>query len=299
MAQPQLEIVPTGPSKTFVFKIDRDLWPVYHYHPEYDILLSLKDLAGDFISGDYVGRLGKGTLIMNGPNVPHALHSPRAEERDWSRPALAVIQFSRESLGEDLLNKVEMQSIRNFLDDAKFGFEFTGDSASTAAEMILEMEHQNPLEQFTQLLRLLHFFAETDEKHALASPAYSPSLNAKNVSRLDKVLTYLQEHKTDNITLEQVAEVAKMSPKSFCRFFKSHTGKTLVEYTNESKIGEACRLLLEDDRSISDVALDCGFQNLSNFNRRFKEIKGMTPREYRKQTNIDESVQSKPMPQSM
>ncbi|MEM9282777.1 MAG: hypothetical protein AAGA96_13195, partial [Verrucomicrobiota bacterium] len=75
MARPQLEFIPTGPSQALIFKIDRDIWPVYHYHPEFDILLSLKDHAGEFVSGDHIGRLREGTLFMNGPNIPHALHS--------------------------------------------------------------------------------------------------------------------------------------------------------------------------------------------------------------------------------
>ncbi len=75
MARPLLEVIPHGPTQAFVFKIDQDIWPVYHYHPEYDILLSLKDHAGEFLSGDHIGRLTRGTLIMNGPNIPHALHS--------------------------------------------------------------------------------------------------------------------------------------------------------------------------------------------------------------------------------
>jgi|TARA_B110000305_G_C19270830_1_gene554398 AraC-like DNA-binding protein len=296
MARPQLEFIPTGDSKALIFKIDRDVWPVYHYHPEFDILLSLKDHAGEFISGDHVGSLKKGTLFMNGPNIPHAVHSGKADERDWASPSLAVIQFSRKSLGEELLSKIELQPIREFLDEAKFGFEFSGEAAITGAELILEMEHQSPLERLMQLLKVLQFFAETGEKHSLASPAYSPSLREENISRLDEVLTYLQQHKTETLTLERVAAVAKMSPKSFCRFFKSNTGKTLIEYLHELKIGEACRLLLEDDRPISDVAFDCGFQNLSNFNRRFRQIKNTTPREFRRSIPIDPREQSMPLP---
>ncbi len=299
MARPQLEFISTGPSKALIFKIDRDIWPVYHYHPEFDILLSLKDHAGEFISGDHVGQLRKGTLFMNGPNIPHAVHSGRDDEKDWARPSLAVIQFSRASLGEELLSKMEMQAIREFLDEAKLGFEFSGATASAAAELILEMEHQNPLERFTQLLRLLQFFAESNERQTLASPAYSPSLNEKNISRLDEVLTFLQHSKTETITLERVASVAKMSPKSFCRFFKSNTGKTFIQYLHELRIGEACRLLLEDDRPVSDVAFDCGFHNLSNFNRRFRALKGTTPKQFRKRYRITSSEQMTPPPRSV
>lgn len=298
MARPQLEFIPTGPSQAMIFKIDRDIWPVYHYHPEFDILLSLKDHSGEFLSGDHIGRLQRGTLFMNGPNIPHALHSGKDDEGDWERPSLAVIQFSRESLGEDLLRKHEMQPVRDFLDEARFGFEFFGETARVAADLILEMEHQSPFDRFVQLLRLLHHFAGSEEKRSLASPAYSPSLKERDISRLDEVLGFLRRNKAEPVTLEAAAAVAKMSPKSFCRFFKANTGKTLVEYLHELRIGEACRLLLESDKTISETAFECGFNNLSNFNRRFREIKGVTPREYRRQIPIHPADQGRELPES-
>lgn len=298
MARPQLEVIPTGPTQAFVYKIDQDIWPVYHYHPEYDILFSLKDHAGEFLSGDHIGRLTRGTLIMNGPNIPHALHSGKPDESDPARPSLAVIQFSRESLGEDLLRKPEMQPVREFLQAAKRGYEFFGATAQRAGEWIVAMETQTPFERFVQLLRLLHHFAASEEKRPLASPVFSPSLKASDISRLDEVLAWLRRHRADPITLERAAAVAKMSPKSFCRFFKANTGKTLVEYLHELRVGEACRQLLENDRPVSEIALECGFNNLSNFNRRFRELKGMTPREFRRQTPIDPAEQGRELPVS-
>jgi AraC-like DNA-binding protein len=210
-----------------------------------------------------------------------------------------VIQFSRESLGEDLLRKHELQSVREFLDEARFGFEFDGATAEGAAALILAMEHQSSFERFVQLLRILHLFAASTEKRTLASPAYSPSLKERDITRLDEVLGYLRKNKTGAVTLEEVATVAKMSPKSFCRFFKANTGKTLVEYLHELRVGEASRQLLESDLPVSEIALECGFNNLSNFNRRFRELKGMTPREFRRQNPIDPAEQGRELPASI
>lgn len=296
MARPQLEFIPTGASQAMVFKIDRDVWPVYHYHPEFDILLSLKNHAGEFMSGDHIGRLTKGTLIMNGPNIPHALHSGIPDENDWDRPSLAVIQFSAESLGDDLLRKTEMQIIREFLDEARFGFEFHGHTADDAADRILAMRDQSPFERFLSLLHLLEFFAASEEKTPLTSPAFSPSLKEQDISRLGEVLSFLQLNKTNPVSLEEAAAVAKMSPKSFCRFFKANTGKTLIEYLHELRIGEACRRLLETNDPISEIAFDSGFQNLSHFNRRFRALKDTTPRDFRNQFTISPVDQALPFP---
>ncbi|MCB1061658.1 MAG: helix-turn-helix domain-containing protein [Verrucomicrobiae bacterium] len=281
-----------------VFKIDRDIWPVYHYHPEIDILLSLKDHRGRFISGDYTGPMERGTLIMNGPNIPHALYSGLADDEDWSKPSLAVIQFSEASLGEDLLERHELKPVRDFLQAARYGFEFFGETRHRAAELILAMQDQGELERFIQLLRLLRLLAESTERRVLASPAYSPSLRDRDISRLDRVIRHLHQSKSQALRLEDVAEVANLTPKSFCRFFRANTGKTLVQYVNALRVGEACRLLLETNAPVTEIAFQVGFNNLSNFNRRFRELKEMSPREYRSRLSIDASRQYQPMPEA-
>ena len=207
-----------------------------------------------------------------------------------------MIQFSAESLGDDLLRKTEMQVIREFLDEARFGFEFHGNTADEAADRILAMRDQSPFERLLSLLHLLEFLAASEEKTPLASPAFSPSLKEQDISRLGEVLSFLQLNKTNPVTLEETAAVAKMSPKSFCRFFKANTGKTLIEYLHELRIGEACRRLLETNDPISEIAFDSGFQNLSHFNRRFRALKGKTPRDFRNQFTISPVDQALPFP---
>ncbi len=295
MARPKLELVPTGESRALIYKIDRDLWPVYHYHPEIDILLILKN-HGEFISGDYIGRLEPGTLIMNGPNIPHALHTSETEEREWDRPAVAVIQFSRKSLGEDLLAKVEMQEIHHFLEDARNGFEFFGETRIAAKKIMLSMADLSELERVIELFRLLHLLAKSPERQEMASAAYSPSLRDRDINRIDTIIRYLQAHKSEPITLEQVAAMVHMSPKSFCRFFKTNTGKTLIQYVNELRIGEACEKLMQTDQAIIEIAFDVGFNNLSNFNRRFKALKSRSPREFRKLARHNPDFQDLPLP---
>ena len=299
MAKPQREAITATANRALVFKIDRDVWPVYHYHPEIDILLSLKNHAGRYISGDHVGALERGTLIMNGPNIPHALHSGRPDDGTWDRPSLAVIQFSEASLGEEFLGRHEMRTIRDFLKAARFGFEFTGEARVVGESMILAMEAMNELERFIQLLRLLQeLAARPEDRKVLASPAFSPSLREQDISRLDRVIQFLHEEKARSLTLEEVAEVAGLAPKSFCRFFRANTGKTLIQYINELRVGESCRLLLETSAPVTEIAFRVGFNNLSNFNRRFRESKGMSPREYRTHFSIEDHRQHEPLPEA-
>ncbi len=295
MTRPQFEHVPTGASQSFIYKIDRDLWPVYHYHPEFDLLLALKD-HGEFVSGDHIGRLEAGTLFMNGPNVPHALHSSQPDENDWSRPALAVLQFSPESLGMELLEKPEMARLRHFFAAAHRGFEFHGETRRVAGEMMLALREQSEFERFLGVIRLLDYLAQSDQRTPLASPAYSPSLRVEDIGRIDEVIRYVQARKCEAVSLDQVAQAVGMAPKTLCRFFKQNTGRTLMRYVSELRIGEACKLLLESDLPVTEIAFSCGFNNLSNFNRQFRRMKEMAPRDYRRRSRIDREAQQAPLP---
>ena len=297
MARPLFEYVPTGSSQSFIFKIDRDLWPVYHYHPEIDLLFALKN-HGEFVSGDYVGRLEPGTLFMNGPNVPHALHPEEPDEGDWSRPALAVLQFSADSLGSELLAKPELGRVRDFLAGAGRGYEFHGATRLKAGQMMMAMRDMSELERMLQVLKLLDFLAASEERTPMASTGYSPSLRGKDIGRIDEVIRFLQARKNGPVTLGEAAEAAGMSPKTLCRFFKQNTGRTLMRYLSELRIGEACRRLLESDQPITEIAFASGFNNLSNFNRQFRRLKEMSPREFRRRSRLDQERQTVPMPAS-
>lgn len=299
MARPQLEYIPTNPSQSFVYKIDRDVWPVYHYHPEIDLLFALKN-HGEFVSGDHIGRLQPGTLFMNGPNVPHALHPEEVDEEDWDRPALAVLQFSAQSLGEELLSKPEFARVRDFLAAADRGFEFHGRTRQQAGAMLLAMREMSDLRRFLQVVELLDFLAAAPEteRRPLASEGYSPLLSQRDIGRIDEVIRFLQARKSGPVTLDEAAAVAGMAPKTLCRFFKKNTGRTLMRYLSELRIGDACRRLLESDQPVTEIAFACGFNNLSNFNRQFRRLKNASPREFRRLSRLDDEAQSVPLPAS-
>ena len=278
----KLEIISTCQMRSFSYKMDTDMWPVWHFHPEFDILLILKN-TGQYLNGDYIGDFKPGTLVIMGPNTPHAFHPAEADDNDPGNPSTAVIQFSDVSLGREFLQKPEMAHIAPFLADASRSFEFFGETRIQAEKIILGMKECSDLQRFIQLILLLDLLANSpqDDRRQLVSPLYSPSLNKESVSKIDQVARYIMNNLSKRISLSDVEELSGMSPKSFSRFFKKNTGKSFVQYVNEMRIGQACRRLIETDDSISTICYDAGFNALSNFNRRFQEIKHMTPREFR------------------
>ena len=81
---------------------------------------------------------------------------------------------------------------------------------------------------------------------------------------------------------EEVAEHLGMTTTYFSRFFKQATGRGFVEFVNRLRVSKSCELLSKSDKPVTDVCFESGFSNISNFNRRFQQLKGMTPSGYRK-----------------
>jgi AraC-like DNA-binding protein len=97
---------------------------------------------------------------------------------------------------------------------------------------------------------------------------------------------FIQNNFNNKIALKQVADLLHLTESNFCKFFKKATGKTYSDYLNEMRINEACRLLVQTEKSVNQIAFDCGFETLSYFNRVFLNKKGITPSGYRKQNLV-------------
>lgn len=95
------------------------------------------------------------------------------------------------------------------------------------------------------------------------------------------------DHYQEDITLEKIASIASMSVNAFCRYFKKRTNRTLIQFLTEIRISHACRIMINQKKKISDISLMCGFNSVTLFNRQFKSIMNMSPREYRLKHNPD------------
>lgn len=278
------ELIPNQAGSTFVYKQEHSIWPVWHYHDEIDVLLFLR-ASGQHITGDYIGEFHPGTLLVNGSNVPHCFSSSDAAPADIASPAIVVLQFSEESMGREFLAKPEMKHIRNFIDTSGKSFEYFGDTHAKAASILMAMNESSEMERFGLFLKLLETLAlaPAQDKQVLVSEYYSPVLNDENVNRIELVRRWVQENLSQKITLEDAASQIQMKAKNFSYFFKKNTGKSFVQYVKELRVGLASQKLLQTDLSVLEICYACGYNNLSNFNRQFRDIKDTTPSAYRKQ----------------
>lgn len=111
-------------------------------------------------------------------------------------------------------------------------------------------------------------------------------LNSKKLDLLREISIYLENHINQKLSLEEAASHFYMSPNYFCKFFKKSFGCTYTNYLNGLRLEKACNMLTDSALPIMEISLLCGFDNLSYFNRLFRQKKGVTPSEYRKRVSF-------------
>ncbi len=260
----------------------------WHFHPEFQITLVLKS-TGYRLVGDNITPLAPGDLVLVGSNLPHVWQ----QDPEGGRTVVhaIVVRFLDTSLGRDFLEIPEAAAVKRLLRGAGRGLRVTGQTRDMAAAGVLRLATAKGLRRITELLGVLETLAHSRELEPIASAGFVPSLASEDQGRMERVIAHIHAHLTGEIDRTTVARAAHLSAGAFSRFFKLRTGKTLPEYVNELRVGRACRLLADENRKVTDVALDCGFRNLPNFNRRFREITRQTPREYRRQLQRSASGQ--------
>ena len=176
-----------------------------------------------------------------------------------------------------------MTAIKKLLYYAGWGLKILGENRKKIAKGMHDMLNQSPSQRLICLLQLLEELSVSKEYRMLASLGYVQAGQQLDANRMSKVYDYIMSRFRNPISLLEVAPVANLSPQSFCRFFKARTRKTFSQFLNEVRIGYACKLMAEEHLNIGDICYESGYNNLSNFNRQFKRIVYMSPKEYRKQ----------------
>jgi len=281
-----LETITTDAGSSFrCFDFQLPFFPFkWHYHPELELTLIVKGSGLRFV-GDSIQEFKDGDLCLLGSNTPHTWQStPRKKQKVQA----VVIQFLPAFLGEKFLKLPEARAIEALFDRARRGLCLTGKLRQRIADEMLRMRSQKPgsWARMQSLLALLGAIAESKDCRVLAQSHYEGHQEDSASLKLNTICGFVHDNLQELPPQSHVAKLARLSPPAFSRFFKRHIGKTYANYVNEIRISRACRALLETDAAVTEVALDAGFNNLSNFNRRFREIKRMSPREYRRKAAL-------------
>ncbi|MFT4030854.1 MAG: AraC family transcriptional regulator [Siphonobacter sp.] len=265
------------------FRLQKDEGSVFygqlHFHPELQLTLVEKG-EGTLIVGDRIDRFQPGDLLLLGSNVPHVLRStpPYAGEEQIIRSVSHSMYFLPDIFEKHLFAFPEMTHLRELFQEARHGIRIP------AQEHLLEgfeqLKGERPFKQALFLLEVLDEMVMNTRRQLLSHTAYERPSRPDDHRRLERIFSYLFQNYGNAISLAEIASVANLTPGAFCRFFKQHTRKNFSQLLNEVRIENACRLLRESNLPISQIAIVCGFTNMSNFNRQFKAIVNRSPSEY-------------------
>lgn len=276
--RPRVEHVKQSRETSFVsFRTRTEAFPfVWHHHPEYELTLIERGRGHRFV-GDSIAEFQDGDLVLLDSWLPHTWRS------EDSRPQSAiVVQFTPAWIEALCTTLPELRNVRKVLDDCTTGLQLTGKPARRVADLLQQrVLDGHPIERVAGLLEAVEHFAVQPHVRRLASLGYARSMPTFD-ARLTEVYQYVDEHLDEPIAQSEVAELVGLTPEAFSRFFRRMTGRTFVQYVHEIRVARACRLLQETEQSVSQVCFASGFGNLSNFNRVFLRLKGMTPLQYRK-----------------
>jgi AraC-like DNA-binding protein len=275
----------------------------YHFHPEIELTLIIKG-KGKRLVGSQIDNYEAGDLVLLGENVPHCwLNENTVDEEnlkentvDEGNPEIIgkgvlaesdaaqsiVIQFKKDFLGDVFFEKMEFKKIKNLLAKAQSGLVITGETKDILVEKMKEMESESPYFRLMILIDVLQKIAYSNDTQIIDNQPLTIKLNQHDAEKINSIYAYIMEHYTSEISLENVAKQAFMTPPAFCRYFKKITRKTLVEVVVEYRIKHACQLLSSSDKSISAICFESGFGNISYFNKQFKEMMRETPLGYRR-----------------
>lgn len=252
----------------------------WHYHEEYELHLIVKT-SGKVFVGDYIGRFEPGHLVLTGPRLPHNWISTELPEQGVTVRDM-VLQFADEPLRRASESLPELREALPLLERAKHGIEFMGMS-DKAFEYINLIKHSSGMQRFATFLELLSDLAEHRNYRLLSSVQLQSFEDDASLAQISAVVDYITENYASQFSLAEIAERMGMSESRFSRYFRRATGNTFTDFVNRVRINRACQLLMESEQYISTICYDVGFNNIANFNRRFMELKGTTPTDFRKQ----------------
>ena len=266
------------------FTISENNYPfflkVWHYHPEFELVVILKSTGTRFI-GDNIEKFNVGELVLMGKNLPHMwLNDNEYFEENSKLEAYAIaIHFSENFAGKGFLKMPEMSAIEKLLEKAHYGIKFSGDLTGLI-KSVTNLKNLDGFDRAIAFIQILNVLANHNDYKLLSSVGFVNSFKMTGKKNLENIYEFIIKNFKNNITLTDVASIACMNPSAFSRSFKRINRKTFSEYLNEVRVGYACKLLIEEKYNVSEICFESGFNNLSNFNRQFKKVTNYAPTEY-------------------
>ena len=282
--KPALEHLPKEKDQSFVVKyFDYNYYPTpWHYHPEYELVMVTESSGKRFI-GDHISDFDAGNLAFIGPCIPHTYKNDDKYYDDASelRAKSIVIHFTESSLGNDFLNLPEARILANLFEQSMYGLDISGRTRDLIGNKLHDIIELSGMKRWICLIDILLEIAESNEVSHITRTPFT-GFNAKESLRLCNVFDWITTNFEKDIKLSEAAQVAGMNENAFSRYFSQRTRKTFSSFIQELRLQKAAKMLIENNLSITQVCYDCGFNNISNFNRQFQNHYNTNPMNYRK-----------------
>jgi AraC-like DNA-binding protein len=251
-----------------------------HYHEEFELNFIENAKGARRVVGDHMAEIDDLELVLVGPNLQHAWFTHHAGQTQIFE---ITIQFHKDLFDEKLLRRNQLSFIRKMFENSCKGILFSRETIQQLLPRIKSLPQKHGFDSVLELVSILHDLSTSRNMITLSDTSFTNETYSYNSRRIEVTFEYMKHNFDKPITLADVAKLANMSEPSFSRFFKQRTGINFIDSLNEIRLGHASRMLIDTTQSIAEVAYNCGFNNISNFNRIFKKKKNTTPKDFREE----------------
>lgn len=271
--------IPKSDTEPLIYQEDIELsfYDKLHQHEEIQISFIEKG-KGVIFAGDSISNYSDGNVVVIGSNLPHVFRSEICEEE------ISIMQtlfFTINSFGKDFFNLTTFKNIHVLIENSKSGF-IINNTPRKITKLFKKLKNADNYERFILFLEIIKWLSN-NENQKLSTYLYDKKITDNEGKRMQTVFDHVMKNFQKNITLDEIASIANMTKNAFCRYFKVRTNKSFFQFLIEVRIEGASKLLIKDNElSVLEISELCGFNNISNFNRKFKELKNISPLQYRK-----------------
>jgi AraC-like DNA-binding protein len=250
-----------------------------HYHEEYELNFIMNANGAKRIVGDAIEIIDDLELILVGPNQIHAWFTHECKSEKITE---ITLHWHRQLLDENFLSRNQMHQLNKMLENSVRGIVFSKETIQNIMPRLISLKQKTGFASVIEFLDILHELSLSQHMRTLSDSSFNNNVTFNYSSRrTDRVFEYMNKHYADQITLKEMAKISNMTEASFSRFIRKNTGSTFIDSLTDIRLGHACRMLIDTTHSISEISYQCGFSNISNFNRLFKRKKNCTPKEFR------------------
>lgn len=246
-----------------------------HFHDDFELNLTL-NARGKRIVGNLIEDFAEQDLTIISPNVLHCY------KRETPSPnCVVVVKFSKDLPVWEIFQTVQFAPIRNMLSLPVAGIKFSGKVADMFTGPLVQLSELDGFEGACLFLKILNGLATVDKSDVDIIGSEVSDAKFTYSRRINKIIKYVEANYQKKISLDEIGELVGMSASSVSRFFKKRTLHNFWDYLSSFRIDCAADMLIRTEHNISEISYECGFNNLSNFNKVFRERIGCTPSEYR------------------